>query len=67
MTQTALREAIAAYHDLLTEQLAADSWAQLEDQTRRHNLYFDVFRNDADPQTTVDLWFRFFGMKVFER
>ena len=40
MTETALREAIATYHDLLTEQMAADSWAQLEDQLRRRGLYF---------------------------
>ncbi len=40
MAQTPLREAIAAYHELLTEQLAADSWAQLEDQLHRRGLYF---------------------------
>src|SRR5258708_19534001 len=40
MAQTPLRGAIAAYHALLTEQLAADSWAQLEDQLRRRGLYF---------------------------
>ena len=40
MAQTPLREAIATYHDLLTEQLAADSWTQLADQLRRRGLYF---------------------------
>ena len=33
---------------------------------RRHNLYFDVFRNDTSG-VPVDLYFRFGGMKVFQR
>ena len=33
---------------------------------RRHSLYFDVIRNDAG-QVPVDLYFRFGGMKVFQR
>jgi hypothetical protein len=40
MPQTPLRDAIATYHDLLNEQVAADSWAQLEDQLRRRGLFF---------------------------
>ena len=35
-----LREAIATYHELLTDQMAADSWAQLEDQQQRRGLSF---------------------------
>lgn len=34
---------------------------------RRHNMYFDVFRTDDGRQATVDLYFRFIGMKVFQR
>src|SRR5262249_15818956 len=33
-------DAIAVYHDLLTDAVAADSQAQLEQQTRQHNLFF---------------------------
>lgn len=33
-------DAVAAYHDLLTDQLAADSQAELERQTALHQLYF---------------------------
>jgi hypothetical protein len=33
---------------------------------RRTNLYFDVFRNDVSG-TPVNLYFRFCGMKVFQR
>jgi len=36
----ALQDAISAYHDLLTPELAADSHVQLEDQLRRRGLYF---------------------------
>ena len=35
-----LREAIDSYHELLTDDVAADSQAQLEDQTRRRGLLF---------------------------
>jgi uncharacterized circularly permuted ATP-grasp superfamily protein len=35
-----LQEAIRIYHDLLTDQLAQDSQAQLDDQLRRRGLYF---------------------------
>jgi hypothetical protein len=35
-----LREAIEHYHDLLTDDLAAASQAQLEDQQRRRGLFF---------------------------
>ena len=35
-----LREAIDSYHELLTDDVAADSQAQLEDQTRRRGLMF---------------------------
>lgn len=35
-----LRDAISAYHDLLTEPVAADSAAQLEDQLHRRGLFF---------------------------
>src|SRR5438067_937852 len=35
-----LREAIEGYHDLLTDELAEASQAQLEDQQRRRRLYF---------------------------
>lgn len=36
---------------------------------RRHSLYFDVFRNDStlEGAVPVDLYFRFGGMKVFQR
>jgi uncharacterized circularly permuted ATP-grasp superfamily protein len=34
------RDAIAAYHDLLSVELAGDSQHQLEDQLRRRGLYF---------------------------
>src|SRR5215212_2337285 len=33
-------DAIGAYHDLLTDELAADSQAQLDDQQRRRGLFF---------------------------
>jgi uncharacterized circularly permuted ATP-grasp superfamily protein len=33
-------DAVAAYHDLLTDSLAADSQAELERQTALHQLYF---------------------------
>lgn len=36
----ALREAIEHYHDLLTDDVATASQAQLDDQQRRRNLYF---------------------------
>lgn len=34
---------------------------------RKHNMYFDITRSDADIEGmgTVDLYFRFIGMKVF--
>jgi uncharacterized circularly permuted ATP-grasp superfamily protein len=35
-----LREAIEGYHDLLTDELAAASQAQLDDQQRRRRLFF---------------------------
>jgi glutathionylspermidine synthase len=35
-----LREAIERYHDLLTDELAAASYHQLEEQQRRHGLFF---------------------------
>jgi hypothetical protein len=35
-----LQEAIDSYHDLLTGELAQASHAQLEEQMKRHNLYF---------------------------
>lgn len=35
-----LREAIQNYHDLLTDSLAAESQAQLDDQLHRRGLYF---------------------------
>jgi hypothetical protein len=35
-----LQEAIETYHDLLTDQLAQDSQAQMDDQLRRRGLYF---------------------------
>jgi len=36
---------------------------------RRHNFYFDVTRNDSgiEGAVPVDLYFRFIGIKVFER
>jgi len=36
----ALQEAIDHYHDLLTPELAADTYEQLEDQMRRRGLFF---------------------------
>jgi hypothetical protein len=36
----ALQEAIHRYHELLTDELAADSQAQLDDQQRRRGLFF---------------------------
>ncbi|HEX2094794.1 MAG TPA: hypothetical protein VHG28_20485, partial [Longimicrobiaceae bacterium] len=36
----ALQEAIQRYHELLTEELAAESQAQLDDQQRRRGLFF---------------------------
>ncbi len=35
-----LRDAINRYHDLLTDEVAADSQAQLDDQLRRRGLFF---------------------------
>src|SRR5437763_14415093 len=35
-----LREAIESYHELLTDELAAASYHQLEEQQRRHGLFF---------------------------
>ncbi|MEJ7810525.1 MAG: hypothetical protein WKG32_08985 [Gemmatimonadaceae bacterium] len=35
-----LLDAIQRYHDLLTDELAAESQAQLDDQLRRRNLFF---------------------------
>ncbi len=35
-----LQDAIARYHDLLTDELAAESQAQLDDQLRRRGLFF---------------------------
>ena len=35
-----LNEAIKAYHDLLTDEMAAESQAQLDDQLQRRGLYF---------------------------
>src|SRR5262249_2705505 len=34
------QDVIRAYHDLLTDEVAADSQAQLDLQTRRHGLFF---------------------------
>ena len=36
----ALREAIRTYHDLLTDELAAESQGQLNDQMQMRGLYF---------------------------
>ncbi len=36
----ALKEAIDTYHDLLTEEIAADSWEQMHDQMTRRGLFF---------------------------
>ena len=36
----ALRKAIGTYHDLLTEDLALESWGQLEEQMRNRGLFF---------------------------
>jgi uncharacterized circularly permuted ATP-grasp superfamily protein len=36
-----LREAIESYHDLLTDDLANESQAQLDDQQRRHGILFN--------------------------
>ena len=36
----ALKEAIDTYHDLLTEETAADSWDQMHDQMQRRGLFF---------------------------
>jgi uncharacterized circularly permuted ATP-grasp superfamily protein len=36
----ALQDAIQTYHDLLTDELAAATQAQLDDQQRRHGLFF---------------------------
>ena len=35
-----LRDAISTYHDLLTDQVGADTHAQMEGQLRRRNLFF---------------------------
>ncbi len=35
-----LREAIQSYHDLLTDELAKESQAQLDDQLQRRGLFF---------------------------
>jgi len=35
-----LREAIESYHDLLTEELANESQAKLDDQQRQHGIFF---------------------------
>ncbi len=35
-----LRDAVDRYHDLLTDEIAADSQAQLDDQLRRRGLFF---------------------------
>ena len=35
-----LQDAISRYHDLLTDEVAADSQAQLDDQLRRRGLFF---------------------------
>ena len=40
MASTALTEAIETYHDLLTDDLAEESQAQLDGQQRQHGLYF---------------------------
>ncbi len=37
---TSLSEAIQTYHDLLTDDVAADSQAQLADRLKRHGLFF---------------------------
>src|SRR5258708_17003153 len=36
-----LREAIESYHDLLTDELAGASQAQLDDQQQRRGLFFN--------------------------
>jgi hypothetical protein len=48
MVTTALRDAIATYDGLLTDELTAASQAQLDDQLRRRGLYFG-----QRPLTTV--------------
>ncbi len=40
MSAPALSEAIESYHDLLTDDLAEESQARLDDQQRRRGLYF---------------------------
>jgi len=40
MPAVQLRDAIANFHDLLTDELAAESQAQLDDQLRRRGLFF---------------------------
>ncbi|HEY7021455.1 MAG TPA: hypothetical protein VH349_10095 [Ktedonobacterales bacterium] len=40
MSAVQLRDAIADFHDLLTDELAAESQGQLDDQLRRRGLYF---------------------------
>ncbi len=35
-----LREAIESYHDLLTEELANESQAKLDDQQRQRGIFF---------------------------
>ncbi|HET6781928.1 MAG TPA: hypothetical protein VFH67_07515 [bacterium] len=37
---TSLSDAVQTYHDLLTDDVAAESMAQLEDQTQRRGLFF---------------------------
>lgn len=36
----ALKEAIRTYHDLLTEEMAAETQGQLDDQMQQRGLYF---------------------------
>jgi len=35
-----LREAIESYHELLSDELASESFQQLEEQQRRRGLFF---------------------------
>ena len=40
MPAVLLRDAISDFHDLLTDELAAESQGQLDDQLRRRGLFF---------------------------
>ncbi|HEX6779460.1 MAG TPA: hypothetical protein VF099_14715 [Ktedonobacterales bacterium] len=61
-----LREAILNYHDLLTDELAADSQAQLEDQLRRRGLFFGSrpLSNVLRPRFMTPEQYRFLHTRV---